>query len=122
MALTAFGLWVRSLVVYDGVTVSNVQFASRNGWVCWRTRPYPLGDELMKWETDIVGDDKDYVLPGDPSVEWRFQVTGMGMGWEPNVGHGSTYIRIMAWWYFIAPLTLLSACLLLWPQRKSSPN
>jgi hypothetical protein len=117
MALAAFGLWVRSLIVYDGVAVSNIRLASRNGWVSWRTLPGLYADEVMEWETDVIGDDEDYLLPGDPSVEWQFQLTGLGMGWEQNLGHGRTYIRIACQWYFIVPLTLLSAYLLLWKPR-----
>lgn len=117
LALASLGLWGRSLMAYDRVDFPTFSLVSRTGWFTWYSPQWKV-DDLIEWETDVITTDINFYLPGDPDIDWDFQVPGFGLGWTPNHGHGRAYLRIISLWYGIAPLTLLSAYLILGPPQK----
>lgn len=117
IAVALLGAWGRSLWIVDDVSVFLHYVQSANGHLVWFRDDKNLSDEpAVYWLTDSY-DPGRHVRLGSPIVDWQFQFAGFGAGSVTTVDDVSQ-LWIVSYWYFICPLTLLSAWLLLWKPRK----
>ena len=123
MALAVTGMWVRSFMVLDQVRlyrkdVLRVLMTTPGsfGWVDHTTlnaSSFKLPPPSWSWGCLVVGDgDLD---PATHLISWQIKFLGFGVG---KGGSNNTDVILIPYWPFAIPLTLLSACLLLWKPRK----
>ncbi|MDB5343493.1 MAG: hypothetical protein JWP89_1870 [Schlesneria sp.] len=113
MALAFMGAWIRSLLITDFCespigSVWQAGFVSHRGHFSygWTNRK---GSTRFKWNSF---DSQDPIAIRSHS--FFFDFTG---GTAPNPS-GMPSELIIPYWSIIIPLTLLSACLILWKPRK----
>ena len=123
MSLFFVGCWMRSFAsTNDHFKVwANHSIYSHNGSVSWNIRSYdgqtPEIDQFV-----IVRPNRPTLFLPKPQLtttKWIWKWYGL-LGKEYSIAGRSTIQYWVSYWYFISPLTLLSAYLLLFEPRKST--
>ena len=113
MACVFMGGWFRSFEpVNDSITLGhNHLLMSTNGFVYW----------YIFYDGDWADSVSQVSMKTDMKFKWNWE--GLGMI-ASDQAVWQQYIRKygISYWYFISPLTLLSAVLLLSKSRKSTPE
>lgn len=105
--------WLRSVAVRDEIGLGSDHFiSSDNGYISWttiyRSRVYD-----STWTKDVPQ------VPMHPGLKIRWEWSRLGLlAQERAVYRQGVLQRSISYWYLIAPFTLLSAYLILWPRRK----
>jgi len=96
MALPLMALWVRSDILFDQIFVRGNLLLSNSGCIVWNWQGWGGPDShITHWYSDTAS---------PFSEDWYIGADGVRL----------------PYWSIIIPLTLLSAVLILWPQRKLS--
>ena len=120
MALVLLGAWIRSLQVLDQVRVSREYqtpiycLQSANGSIRWIVDE-ARGAEIYLWMSRTRGNAPHLFADGTPECEWKFRWLGFGAGKPSRL----ETIWFIPYWSIVIPLTLLSACLILWKPRQA---
>jgi hypothetical protein len=135
MALLALMLWFRSHVITDTISEAwpgdDCWVKTSGGQIVWSrsitsysgdTGPPPSGGSGLSWRTSRAA---DLQLPADYQYSWRRSFPGSEFAvasQESRIGHNVIIATIVSRWdlsllWFVLPLTLISAWLLLIKPR-----
>ncbi len=123
MALVFMGGWIRSTRLAEGAVIqlgtSTHVLSSANGNFSWMRHAgrFPTSDTItyMWWPVQQQTVVHPFI---DAEIEWqrRFRWNGFDVG-EGHLAGLSLVTWTIPYWSMAVPLTLLSACLILWKSR-----
>ncbi len=129
-----FGVaWGRSQFVVDKIEVpgwdSGSECKSYPGYISWTWRSPSDQFEKIRWTSQVLSNwrEIDIWTYNDPRFDWNWGGIKFGSvatgRWSAHQGEDSirgeirTHFRAVYYWVLALPLTLLSACLILWKPR-----
>lgn len=112
LALALVGVWARSfLSTNDSFRVwENHSLYSHNGFISWNIQ------HVDHSNLDVFGAFRK------PEVKWRWEYCCVVGSYTTTLGSTAVEQYWIPYWYFIVPLTAISACLLLSKPRVANPS
>lgn len=127
LALALMGMWVRSRIFEDKMIWvwrgTAHLLNSEDGGISWTAYIGPSNTRELFWygSSPIKNDSHHgwWQAKEECETQWEFQFSGFSFG-TATKGSFNQLAKywLIPYWILVFPLTLLSACLLLWKPRK----
>jgi hypothetical protein len=131
MACALMGMWLRSRVVNDFLATdgrdATYRIGSYGGAISFiRDTPAVPFERFLHLDSFDEGDDNKYELWkrwdswDGYEMSWRWDLAQFHFGVGSTGSASRTESYTFPYWFFVIPITLLSAYLILWKSRKRS--